>query len=294
MATRFKAPDVLVLGVGGVLGEAWLRALLAGLKRGAGFDARDCQSFVGSSAGSIVAASLVAGRAPEGPADAAEPMQPAPEPEARSPLGRLAGVGAAAAAPLVAAGLSATVPATALMRRLALARVPDGRRSLDGLGERLDRAGASFDGRLTVAAVELETGRRVLFGRTGAPEASVGRAVEASCAIPGWFRPVSIGAHRYVDGGAWSPTNLDAADVSHGTRVLCLNPTASMPVFGPLSRAAAAVETLLLERRGARVRTVAPDRESARAIGANAMNPGPRDRVASAGYEQGLRLAGEA
>ena len=58
-------PDVLVLGVGGTLGEAWLRGLLSGLESASGLDFRRCEYFVGSSAGSIVAATLAAGRRPE-------------------------------------------------------------------------------------------------------------------------------------------------------------------------------------------------------------------------------------
>ncbi|MGO9488396.1 MAG: hypothetical protein ACLQBB_05120, partial [Solirubrobacteraceae bacterium] len=58
------APDVLVLGGGGVLGEAWLSAVLAGVKEAGGWDARDCHRLLGTSAGSIVAASLVAGLDP--------------------------------------------------------------------------------------------------------------------------------------------------------------------------------------------------------------------------------------
>src|SRR2546429_427343 len=61
---RFDAPDVLVLGGGGILGEAWMLAVLAGLEDSVGFDARRCDGFVGTSAGSIVAASLVAGTEP--------------------------------------------------------------------------------------------------------------------------------------------------------------------------------------------------------------------------------------
>jgi NTE family protein len=32
-------------------------------------------------------------------------------------------------------------------------------------------------------------------------------AVAASCAVPGYFAPVRIGRHTYVDGGVHSPTN---------------------------------------------------------------------------------------
>ncbi|HEY6525689.1 MAG TPA: patatin-like phospholipase family protein, partial [Solirubrobacteraceae bacterium] len=64
MRTR---PDVLVLGGGGVLGEAWMMGVLAGIEDGADVDLRDCESFVGTSAGAIVAAHLVAGNAPRRP-----------------------------------------------------------------------------------------------------------------------------------------------------------------------------------------------------------------------------------
>ena len=60
-----RRPDQLVLGGGGTLGEAWLRSLLAGLEDETGWDLRECDAFVGTSAGSIVAAVLAAGRRPE-------------------------------------------------------------------------------------------------------------------------------------------------------------------------------------------------------------------------------------
>src|SRR4051794_32391214 len=60
-----ERPDVLVLGAGGTLGEAWMRGLLSGLEAAADLDFRECEYFVGTSAGSIVAATLAAGRRPE-------------------------------------------------------------------------------------------------------------------------------------------------------------------------------------------------------------------------------------
>ncbi len=53
-------PDVLVLGGGGVLGEAWMMGVLAGIEDATGFDLRRCEYFVGTSAGAIVAALLAA------------------------------------------------------------------------------------------------------------------------------------------------------------------------------------------------------------------------------------------
>jgi NTE family protein len=304
----FERPSVLVLGGGGVLGEAWMSALLAGLADATGFDARDCEGFVGTSAGAIVAAALTAGVDPRSRLGELPEPPPTPAGDADSDYGGAlrrvleAGLaaGGAAAAPLAALGLRSTEPGGALLRRAALARVPPGRRSLSPLGSELERAGARWDGRLAVSAVDLETGRRVIFGAPGAPEAPVGAAVEASCAIPGVFRPVEVGGRRYVDGGAWSPTNLDRAPADRGTRVLCLNPTGSLrpgrsSPFGGLglvSRSVAAIEALALERRGARVTIVAPDAASLTAIGPNLMDQRRRAEVIAAGLAQGHALGG--
>ena len=299
-------PDVLVLGGGGVLGEAWMTAMLAGLAERSGSDARDCEGFVGTSAGSIVAAGLVAGIDPASRV-AALPEQPAvadpPGRDARGLAARAAGAGLAVAgtigAPLAAVGLRSTEAGGALLRRAALGRLPLGRRSLAGLGRQLEEAGARWDGRLRVAAVDLASGRRVIFGSPGTPEISVGRAVEASCAIPGVFAPVSADGRRYVDGGVWSPTNMDSVEVRRGMQVLCLNPTgamrpargAPMGAIGPVSRSLAALEALVLERRGAKVTVVSPDAAAARAIGTNLMDPARRSEVSAAGFAQGTALA---
>src|SRR5581483_4590995 len=60
-----------------------------------------------------------------------------------------------------------------------------------------------------VVAVDYHSGRRVAFGRQGAPSASLADAVVASCSLPGWYEPKVIGGRRYVDGGVRSSTSLD-------------------------------------------------------------------------------------
>ena len=55
----------------------------------------------------------------------------------------------------------------------------------------------------------LGEGKRVPFGKPGAPVAPLSDAVMASCAIPAWFQPVEINGHKYVDGGACSATSVD-------------------------------------------------------------------------------------
>jgi NTE family protein len=292
----FRRPDVLVLGGGGVLGEAWMNAVLAGIEEASDFDARECEGYVGTSAGSIVAAGLAGGLSPDAGLGQLPEQPPAEEEEAAAEGPGVAtrtlraGV-ATAVAPVAALALPTMAPGGALVRRLALGRVPRGKRSLGGLGRRIDSLGARFDGRLLVSAVDLGSGRRVMFGEPEAPDATVGEAVEASCAIPAYFRPVEIQGRSYVDGGAWSPTNMDAARVRRGSEVLCLNPTGSISALGFASRSIARVEALVLERRGARVRIEAPDEGSLEAIGPNLMDPAPRREVIAAGVAQGRRIA---
>jgi NTE family protein len=278
---------------------------LAGLGEAESFDARDCDAYIGTSAGSIVAAMLCAGvdprsglgRLPEQPAvpDADGGVPRSHATRILQAPGSLAAAGAGTLASIV---LRSTAPGGRLLRRVALSRVPRGQRSLADLGRTIDESEARWDGRLQVSAVELESGRRVMFDGSGDPQVTVAEAVQASCAIPGVFRPLVVDGRSYVDGGAWSPTNMDCAKVGPGSRVLCLNPTGSLrprrwTPFGALvafARSAAAIEAAALRQRGAEVTVIFPDRASVAAIGPNLMNPAPRAKVVAAGLAQGRRL----
>jgi NTE family protein len=298
-------PDVLVLGGGGVLGEAWMMGVLAGVEDATGFDLRDCEHFVGTSAGAIVAAHLAAGQSPRRPRSTTgtdiEPASARPvEGLAAAALvaARRAGSFALAAASSFAPlALGVAAPGGAVMRALMLRRLPRPQQTLDGLLRHVDRFGARFDGRLRVAAVNRANGRRVMFGSPGAPRATVAEAVTASCTVPWLFAPFEIDGHEYVDGGVWSPTNLDAAPAGRDTHVLCLNPTASLPgstnalgMIRRVSRTAVSLEAMVLRRRGVAIQMVGPDVESAAAMGTNFMEREPRQRVLAAGYRQGLGL----
>jgi NTE family protein len=136
--------------------------------------------------------------------------------------------------------------------------------------------------RLWIPAVGLSDGRRVVFGRRGAPAASVPDAVAASCAIPGYFAPVEIAGRRYVDGGAWSVTNADLAAGEALDLVLILSPmsTARSGIPGAVGAAfRAAVRTTLgreraaLARHGTRVVVYEPGRELARVMGEGPWTP---------------------
>lgn len=55
-------------------------------------------------------------------------------------------------------------------------------------------------------ATNIQTGQEVIFG-----SGNTGKAVRASCSIPGIFRTVNISGYMYVDGGVVSPVAVDAA-----------------------------------------------------------------------------------
>jgi NTE family protein len=314
MATSaYRRPDVLVLAGGGIVGEAWMHGVLAGIEDGAGLDLREVEAFVGTSAGSIVAARLAAGRRPPRPEGGGVAFAGEPAPEAgdgdqpdggsrlRGAVQGAARIGWAASAPLAGAALALGTPAGALARAAVLSRAAPHGRPLTPLRERVARWGVRFDGRLRVCAVDRRSGRRVTFGAPGAPPAEVADAVCASCAIPWVFSPVRIGGRDYVDGGAWSVTNLDAARTGSGTEVLCLDPVGAlggadrrMAAVRAALRAASELELQVLRRRGTHVRHVLPDATAARAMGANLMAPAHARGALAAGYRQGLGLSGAA
>jgi NTE family protein len=304
----FVAPDVLVLAGGGVLGEAWMTGVLAGIEDAAGIDLRRLDAFVGTSAGSIVAARLAAGRVLRRPHDATggaepreaegEPGDGAPGSAVRDALRAAGAVAWAGTAPVASIALALGAPGGALVRAAALARIPTGGRRLERLHAHVARWGSRFDGRLRVCAVDRRSGRRVVFGAPGGRPAEVADAVVASCAIPWVFAPVEIGGREYVDGGVWSVTNLDAAPAGRDTQVLCLDTIAGldartrrMVALRGAFRVAAELETQQLRRRGARVRHVGPDAAAARVIGPNLMEGSAAYRVLAAGYRQGRSLA---
>src|SRR3954469_20266538 len=118
-----------------------MNAVLAGIEESTGFDARDCDGYVGTSAGSIVAAALAGGVRPDArlgalpePPDLAEDEGVGLGGPGLATRALRAGV-ATAAAPVASLALPTMAPGGALVRRLALSRLQKGTRSLGGLGE---------------------------------------------------------------------------------------------------------------------------------------------------------------
>jgi NTE family protein len=310
----------LVLGAGGVVGHAFHTGVLAALAEATGWDARDAEVVVGTSAGSIVGALLRAGasapdlkaRATGAPVSSAgrrliarsnaaqSHLPPIPSRSERSRAFAMSAPGALARA--------ARQPWNARPGALAAAILPEGRVPTELVAASLRPLFDRWpDAPLWINAVQLDTGRRVTFGRDTLPSdgmapndppTEVADAVAASCAIPSFFAPVVIDGARYVDGGVYSPTNADLlagleldlvvvsspmSIASNGVRVAADQPARRLARFA-LSR-----EVARIRRYGTPVLTFQPTAGDVAVMGPNAMDESRRAPVAHSSYESALR-----
>jgi NTE family protein len=116
----------------------------------------------------------------------------------------------------------------------------------------------------------------------------VADAVAASCAIPGFFEPVTIGGVEYVDGGAHSPTNADLLTDSALDLVIVsspmsaagnrLRPSLDLPARR-LCRLYLGQEAARIRRRGVPVLAFQPTADDLAQMGLNAMDPSRRAPV---------------
>ncbi len=297
------APRIgLVLGAGGVTGHAFHAGVLDGLAEATGWDPRDAEVIVGTSAGSVVGALLRAGFSARDLAarSTGEPLSPeGAELVARS---ELAGSSRVPSRPPGRRGLPRMASPSLLVRAalrpfwmnrpgvmLAGALPAGGVPTELVAGAFRPLFGADWPDRdLWLTAVRLREGARVVFGRDGAPPAHVADAVAASCAIPSFFAPVAIGGVTYVDGGAHSPTNadlladrqLDLVVVSSPMSVAGnrLRPSLDLPARR-LCRFYLGQEVARIRRRGVPVVAFQPTGDDLKAMGMNAMDQSRRALV---------------
>ena len=224
----------VVLAAGGIVGQAFHLGVLTSLAEEVGFDPRQADVLVGSSAGSIVAAGLAGGLSAAdlraellGEPLSAEgrrlrgsrppmPRMPVAQPvlAGRRPL--------AAGALLHAVRRPWSIKPTALMSSL----LPPGQVGTDMIARSISQlhGGSWPEQDLRITAVRARDARRVVFGAPGSPRADVGHAVAASCAIPGYLAPVVIDGETYVDGGVHSPSNADVVLADRPDLVLISSP----------------------------------------------------------------------
>jgi NTE family protein len=310
----------LVLGAGGVVGAAWLIGALEAVAAETGWDPSSADHILGTSAGSVVGSLVASGIAPEylSAYSAGRTLD-----EIEDVDGRVAAlaerIGGAERIDAVAERLSgddfrlqfAPPPIGPGSWRLALSTLRNPFRHAPSVvvagwlprgfvstapisrlvetfvdGEWPDHPG------FWAVAADYRTGRRVAFGRQDAPPATVAEAVAASCAIPGFYHPVSIAGRRYVDGGMCSLSNLDLLAGRGLDLVVCLNPTSSVAeAMGgtPAERVGAVVramsgrrlghEAAKLRAEGTEVLLIQPGRDDVAGMGLNLMSRGRRVEV---------------
>jgi NTE family protein len=311
----------LVLGAGGTLGAAWAIGALCALEEATGWDPRTADVIVGTSGGAILGALLASDVSPCELRD-----HQLGRPVSTGPLSGLAfdydtaTGGAWPPLPSLGIGSPSLLCRTVLhplrypFQTVVSAFVPPGRGKMEGVSALIAGLGHVEDWPahpgLRLVAVDYGTGDRVVFGAPGAPHARIGEAVLASCAIPGWFAPVTIDGRRYVDGGTWSATSVDLLLGQGLDEVHVLAPMASRQLDQPrglparLERRYRRVVTRRMLREvgrlraeGTRVHLIVPGPEDLTAMGANMMDPTPRLgvlRTALRTCSAALRPAGRA
>lgn len=290
----------LVLGAGGLVGQAYHAGVLAALEHDLGWDPRTAEVVVGTSAGALTATLVRVGVAAH---DLSAWAVEAPlSRESESTLAKLSAqrrpelpqvdvrdwLTGWRLPPRHALGRLLRRPWALRPGALASTMVPAGRVDLVGFVDAIDAvASDSRDEPPWVCATRRDDGERVVFGREGAPDASLTEAVAASCAIPGYFAPVDVAGVEYVDGGVRSSTNAD---------VLAGEQLDAVIVVAPMSAAggqASGVDRLMrrwahrrldrearaLAKAGRTVVRIEPGEAARSAMGLNMMDQDRTDRV---------------
>jgi NTE family protein len=308
----------VVLGAGGVQGNAYLCGAMAALWEATGFEPRTAAVLVGTSAGSVHAA-LYGGGMPalfglwrtrgglmpgngghddEREDDGVDYGESFDIREIFLPARHLPKIGPASLGLTVRA---LTRPWAYRPEVTASALLPEGMLTTDAVGRIIRRVvpvGWAPHPRTWIVALNLRTGERTVFGRPGAPRAHLDRAVRASCAIPAFYRPVRIGRDPYVDGGMHSPSNADLVRGLDLDLVVVLSPMSALEGHAatgfvdrylyPLRRMASrhlAGELALLHAEGVPTLVLQPASRDLSVFTRNLMDPRPRRQVAETALE---------
>lgn len=285
----------LVLGCGGVAGGAWSIAALHQLEQQLGWDCRNAEVLIGTSAGAVLAALLGSGisvdqllACQQGTSNHCQWNHDTDTGGALPPLPGARFTGKS----LVMKGLRGEVsPLTAICGAL-----PAGQFDMHAFRKLINDAANGKDWvehpATWIMAVDTETGKRIPFGKGGAPRASIMDAVCASYGVPFWCPPVTVDNRTYIDGGVASPVSADFLVDSAVDEVIVLAPMASRQPDKPwhpfekiergVRRYMTSVvdrEVAALEKAGKKVIRIEPVAEDLRAFGYNMMDPARRKKV---------------
>jgi NTE family protein len=301
----------LVLGAGGVIGGAWLMGALEALEAETGWQAADAEQIVGTSAGAVIGALAAAGVPPEYMSSYAtgQVLDDVAEAEARAAANAAVTAERASAGayhlqwgfPPIGPGSWRLAMSTLLQPHryspaaLIAGWLPRGFISTAPIRDVVETFVSEewpTRTRFWAVAADYGTGRRVAFGHDDAPRATVGEAVAASCAIPGFYHPVTVDGRRYVDGGICSVSNVDLLCDAGLDLVICLNPMSSLAQAtggSPADRMAAIMrgaagrrlghEARKLREAGTRVLILQPGEQDVALMGFNLMSGARRLEV---------------
>jgi len=296
----------LVLGGGGLVGQAYHAGVLAALEHDLGWDPRDADTIVGTSAGSLTGVLLRSGV----PASELAAWLVEAEVSARTramfasldreivfdPLewrsflrpglpsvGLLHGLLVPPRSRVVTAALTLLRAERVVVDELAF---------LDAVTD-----GTWPDAPFLVCTVRRTDGRRVVFGlERDEPRPSTQLATAASCAVPGYFAPVAVDDDRFLDGGIHSTTNADVLADADIDRVIVVAPLAGRarrplgiePAVRTLARRALARELTRLRARGLSITVIEPNGEVTPHLGLDFVTRrGVRDVVRHAFFDTG-------
>ena len=241
---RRRSRTALVLGGGGFTGGVYaigaLRALdLLAVNR----TVNQFDVYVGTSAGSFVAALAANGVTPEEMMRVVNRQVPTPFPEVdRGTLMRpnaLEFAQSAALLPLRLVGLARNLlsevrSASIIDLALGLAEaLPSGLYDGKGIQDYIETALEDRDRvndfrllekELYLTATDLDTCERIVFGGPDWDDVPISRAVAASTALPMVYKPVEIRGRHLVDGGLRSTANVDLAVEAGAKFVIVVNP----------------------------------------------------------------------
>jgi NTE family protein len=301
----------LVLGAGGLTGQAYHAGVIAGIAEATGWDPRTASLVVGTSAGSAVGTYFRFGLSATDLAALLE--QRGLTPAGADLIGRL-GPSGDWTEPTLRRGW--TAPHPNLLGRLVRApwrvrpesllgvAIPTGRIDTESWTAALRPiTGTDWPSDpLWICSVRMDDTRRVVFGRSDAPKTDVATAVGASSAIPGYFAPVTIHGRRYVDGGVHSPSNADVVHREALDLVIISSPMSTSrhaPLRGPSHaarrhfRGRLGQEIRKLRRSGKAVVAFQPSEADIAAMGGKGMDSTRTAAVVKQARETTLRRLSE-
>ncbi len=241
---RKRSKTALVLGGGGITGGVYeIGALRALDLLSVNHTINQFDVYVGTSAGSAIAAMAANGVTPEEMMRVVHGVGPSPFPDMdldlvlRPNLVEFARKGALLPlrAVQLARELAPLIGQISVMDvALGLAEgLPSGLYSGSGIEEYTrmvlsdpDRTNdfRSLENELYIVATDLDTCERVVFGEDDWRDVPISRAVRASTALPMVYKPTKVRDRELVDGGLVSTTNLDVAVEAGAKLIIVVNP----------------------------------------------------------------------